>query len=72
MNEVERIMIRNLSSVSTTFYYHRRQDGFQAFCALDRDWRGAYLGNNFNRYAHFPLHITAIIYDSNLTHDNAY
>lgn len=24
VNEVERIMIRNLSSISTTFYYHRR------------------------------------------------
>lgn len=37
VNEVERIMIRNLSSVSTTFYYHQRQNGFQAFCALDRE-----------------------------------
>lgn len=72
VNEVERIMIRNLSSVSTTFYYHRRQNGrtaFKLFALLTE--RGAYLGNNFNRYALIPLHIMAIIYELN-ARGNAY
>lgn len=45
VNEVERIMIRNLSSVSTTFYhYYRRRSGSQLFAPA----RTKRLENDFN------------------------
>lgn len=43
VNEVERIMIRNLSSVSTTFYYHRRGAAalsfLRRFVAAPASWK---------------------------------